>query len=168
MAAEEAGGSLTLTPIGIIHTPYTEPQGTPVQPAGGKDIEGRIEVFPAYAEGLTDLDGFSHIIVLFHFDRAAEGPLQCMPYMDDTVRGVFATRSPRRPNPIGFSVVRLDRIEENVLHIRDLDILDGTPLLDIKPWVPPFDDPGEVRLGWLTERAARVEEARDDGRFSRE
>ncbi len=168
MAEKKPEDTLVLTPVGIIHTPFTEPRGTPIQSAGGRGVAGTVEVFPEFADGLKDLDGFSHLILLFHFHLSGPGPLKCVPYLDDTLRGVFATRSPRRPNPIGLSIVRLDRVEDNVLYVRDLDIVDGTPLLDIKPYVPPFDEQEEVRIGWLANRADRVDGTRDDGRFARE
>ncbi|MCD5408740.1 tRNA (N6-threonylcarbamoyladenosine(37)-N6)-methyltransferase TrmO [Candidatus Bipolaricaulota bacterium] len=153
-------------PIGVIHTPFREPKGTPIQPPAARGIQGRVEVFPEYAEGLSDLEGFSHVILLYHFHRAGPMRLMVRPFMDTRERGVFATRAPARPNPIGISVVRLLRIESNILQVSDVDIVDGTPLLDIKPYVPEFDAPSEVRLGWLEARIGRLPEARDDGRFS--
>ena len=130
---------IELSPIGIIHSPFKEPKGTPIQTATAEDVEGKVEVFKEYMVGLKDLNGFSHIILLYHFHLTKGYSLLVRPYMDDTLRGVFATRAPRRPNPIGMSVVRLTRIEENILYIKDVDIVDGTPLLDIKPYVPDFD-----------------------------
>ncbi len=153
-------------PIGVIHTPFREPVGTPIQPRAARGIRGYIEVFPEYAEGLSDLEGFSHVILLYHFHRAGPMRLKVRPFMDTEERGVFATRAPARPNPIGISVVRLLGIEGNVLRVSDVDILDGTPLLDIKPYVPEFDAPEDVRLGWLETRIGRLPGTRDDGRFS--
>lgn len=152
-------------PIGIIHSPFKEPKGTPIQPAGGKDINGTVEVFPEYAEGLKDVEGFSHIILIFHFHLSKGVSLKAKPYMDNEERGVFAIRSPRRPNPIGISIVRLVRIEENILHIKDLDIIDGTPLLDIKPYVPEFDIQEVVKIGWLEKSVYKLPISKDDGRF---
>ena len=137
----------------------------PIQPAGGDGVEGTVEVFEQYRAGLKDLDGFSHIVLLCHFHRSQGFSLHVVPYMDSKVRGVFATRAPKRPNPIGLSVVQLDRIEDGVLHIRNLDILDGTPLLDIKPYVPEFDSPVEVRTGWLEEARKTVSKQTSDNRF---
>jgi tRNA-Thr(GGU) m(6)t(6)A37 methyltransferase TsaA len=154
-------------PIGIIHSPFKEPQGTPIQPKGGKGVEGTVEVFPEYAEGLKDLEGFSHIVLVFHFHLSKGYSLQVKPYLDDKEHGVFATRAPKRPNPIGISVVRLVRVEGNLLHIRDLDMIDGTPLLDIKPYVPEMNASEVERIGWLEGKAKRVEDASDDGRFVR-
>lgn len=152
-------------PIGVIHTPFARREGTPIQPAGGRDVRGTIEVYQEYRDGLQDLDGFSHIVLIFEFHRSRGFDLQVVPFMDTVLRGLFATRAPRRPNPLGLSVVRLDRIEGGTLHVRDLDILDGTPLLDIKPHVREFDDPADVRTGWLEEVRRTVAERRADDRF---
>jgi tRNA-Thr(GGU) m(6)t(6)A37 methyltransferase TsaA len=151
--------------IGIIHTPYDSLEGMPIQPAGGAGVRGTVEVFEEYREGLKDLDGFSHIILLFHLHRSVGFDMRVVPFMDSQLRGLFATRAPRRPNPIGLSVVKLDRIEEGVLHIEDIDILDGTPLLDIKPYVPEFDGPRDIRTGWLEEARKKVSRKRSDDRF---
>jgi len=152
-------------PIGIIHSPFKEPKGTPIQAAGAKDIEGTVEVFPEYAEGLKDVEGFSHIILIFHFHLSRGVSLTAKPYMDNEEHGIFAIRGPRRPNPIGISTVRLVRIEENILHIKDLDMIDGTPLLDIKPYVPEFDIHEVVKTGWLEKNVHKLPTSKDDGRF---
>jgi tRNA-Thr(GGU) m(6)t(6)A37 methyltransferase TsaA len=131
----------------------------------GRGIEGKIEIFEQYVRGLKDLDGFSHIILLFHLHKSKGYSLEVVPYLDDKKRGLFATRAPRRPSPIGLSVVRLKRIEGNVIYIEDIDMLDGTPLLDIKPYVPAFDDPQDIRIGWLEGKAAETEGKKADGRF---
>lgn len=130
-------------------------------------MDGSVEVFPEYVEGLKDLEGFSHIILLYHFHLSGKPTLMVTPYMDSTPRGVFATRSPRRPNAIGISVVRLIRIEKNILHIQDIDIVDGTPLLDIKPHVPDFEVREVQRIGWLENNVQKLMDAKDDGRFSK-
>ena len=153
-------------PIGVIRTPFPEPKGTPIQPRAARGVRGRVELFPRYAEGLCDLEGFSHVILIYHFHRAGPGRLRVRPFMDDREHGVFATRAPARPNPIGISVVRLLGIEGNVLHVADVDIVDETPLLDVKPYVPQFDAPSGARIGWLGERIGKLPQARDDGRFS--
>jgi len=153
-------------PIGIIRSPFKEPRGTPIQPAGAQDIEGTAEVASEYAAGLKDIEGFSHIILVYHFHLAKEHPLVVKPYMDEKSHGVFATRSPARPNPIGISVVRLVRVDGNILHIRDVDIVDGSPLLDIKPYVPQFDTQKADKIGWLTEKVAQLSQAKDDSRFT--
>jgi tRNA-Thr(GGU) m(6)t(6)A37 methyltransferase TsaA len=152
-------------PIGIIHSPFKEPCNVPIQSAYAKDIEGTVEVFPEYSEGLADLDGFSHIILLYHFHLSKESALKVKPYLDEQLHGVFATRAPVRPNPIGVSVVRLVDIAGGKLHIRDVDVLDGTPLLDIKPYVTEFDARNTEKIGWLTGKIDAVPEVRDDGRF---
>jgi len=152
-------------PIGIIHSPFKEPRGTPIQPTAAKDVKGTVEVFPEYAEGLKDIDGFSHIILVYHFHLAKKTSLNVKPYMDDTLRGIFATRAPPRPNPIGISTVCLVKVEGDILHIRDVDIVDGTPLLDIKPYVPEFDVRKVEKIGWLKKRVSRLHRAKDDGRF---
>ncbi len=154
-------------PIGIVHSPFKETKGVPIQPSGGRDIEGYVEVFPEYAEGLEDLEGFSYIILIVHLHLSKGYSLRVIPYMDDEPRGVFATRAPRRPNPIGISVVRLLEVEGNILKVKGMDMVDGTPLLDIKPYVPEFevDDMDKIRIGWLERRVHRLKETRDDGRF---
>lgn len=157
--------SIELEPIGIIRTPFTDLEGMPIQPAGAAGVRGRVEVFEEYRAGLKDLDGFSHIILLYCFHRSRGYELEVVPFMDSEPRGLFATRAPRRPNPIGVSVVRLDGVEDGVLLVQNVDILDGTPLLDIKPYVPEFDQPGRVRTGWLERTGRTVAERRSDDRF---
>jgi tRNA-Thr(GGU) m(6)t(6)A37 methyltransferase TsaA len=153
-------------PIGIIHSPFKEPKGTPIQPAGAKGINGIVEIFPEYAEGLKDIGGFSHIILIYHFHLSKGSTLTAKPYMDNEMHGVFAMRGPSRPNSIGISVVHLTRVEGNTLHIRDVDIVDGTPLLDIKPYVPEFDITEVERIGWLGKNVHKLSESTDDGRFT--
>jgi tRNA-Thr(GGU) m(6)t(6)A37 methyltransferase TsaA len=160
---------VVLKPIGIIHTPYKEPKGTPIQSATreAKDVEATVEVFPEYAAGLKDLDGFSHVMLIYHFHLARESSLSVVPYLDDVPRGVFSTRSPARPNPIGISVVRLVSVRpEGHLLVRGIDIVDGTPLLDIKPYIPAFDTQAADRTGWLGSKARLAGSCKDDGRFS--
>jgi tRNA-Thr(GGU) m(6)t(6)A37 methyltransferase TsaA len=154
-------------PIGIIHSPFKNPKGTPIQPAGAKGINGTVEVFPKYAEGLKDVEGFSYIILIYHFHLSKRASLTVKPFMDDEVRGIFAMRGPSRPNPIGLSVVRLIRIEQSILHIRDVDIVDGTPLLDIKPYVPEFDVREAEKTGWLERNVHKLSTSKDDGRFTK-
>ncbi|MEJ2184201.1 MAG: tRNA (N6-threonylcarbamoyladenosine(37)-N6)-methyltransferase TrmO [Nitrospirota bacterium] len=151
--------------IGLIHSPFKEPRGTPIQPTGARGVDGKVEVFPQYAEGLKDLEGFSHIILIYHFHLSKGPALTVKPYLDTEVHGVFATRSPSRPNPIGISVVRLLGIEGNTVHIRDIDAVDGTPLLDIKPYVPQVDTREAAKIGWLQKNVHKLPAARDDGRF---
>jgi len=151
--------------IGIIYSPFKKVKGTPIQPTGAKDIKGKVELFSEYSEGLKDLKDFSHIILIYQFHLLKGGDLLVKPYMDDNFHGVFATRAPSRPNPIGISIVRLDKIVDNVLHIRDIDIINGTPLLDIKPYVPKFDNRDVKNIGWLEDNVHKLSKARDDERF---
>ncbi|HOA98625.1 tRNA (N6-threonylcarbamoyladenosine(37)-N6)-methyltransferase TrmO [Candidatus Sordicultor fermentans] len=153
-------------PIGIIHSPYLKPEGTPIQPRTAGGVSGTVEIFDQYVEGLQDLEGFSHIILIYHFHLARPGSLKVKPFLDQKLRGVFATRAPSRPNPIGLSVVKLLKVENNLLSIQELDILDGTPLLDIKPYLPDFDSPPVEKRGWLEEKLSNLPYARDDGRFA--
>lgn len=154
-------------PIGVVHSPFQKPAGMPIQPGGASGIAGTVEVFEEFAAGLKDLEGFSHIILLYHFHRSPGSELRVVPFLDSVPRGVFATRAPRRPNPIGLSVVKLTRIAGRTLHIENVDILDGTPLLDIKPYVPDFDHPPSCRIGWLETAAARARRLRADERFGK-
>ncbi len=155
-------------PIGIIYSPFKAIKGTPIQPDVDKDAEGEIEIYPEYADGLKDLDGFSHIILLFHCHLSNKFSLQVKPYMDDISHGVFSTRAPCRPNSIGLSIVRLLKIEKNKLYIKELDIIDGTPLLDIKPYVRRFDEKENIKIGWLENNINKLSTAKDDGRFMKE
>jgi len=154
---------ITYQPIGVIRSPHTDPSRTPIQPRYADGFEGRVEIDPAFVEGLDDLDGFSHIVLLFHLHRAKSCRLKVVPFLEDTPRGVFATRAPSRPNPIGLSVVRLLRREGRVLYIGDVDVLDGTPLLDIKPHIPRFGVDGPIRSGWQE----RIDEAEAERRGRR-
>ncbi len=156
---------MNFKPIGIVHSPFKEAIGTPIQPKAAKGIKGTVEVFTEFADGLADLDGFSHIILICNFHLVQKPKLKVIPYMDDQQRGVFSTRAPSRPNPIGISVVRLNRIENNILYIQDVDIVDGTPLLDIKPYVPEFDSKEDIKIGWLEKRVHKLSTSKDDGRF---
>jgi len=156
---------ITYRPIGIIHSPFKEPKGTPIQPKAAKGIEGMIELFPEYQRGLKDIEGFSHIILIYHFHLSTKYSLEVKPYMDDKLHGLFATRAPARPNPIGLSVVRLTEVKRNNLYIKDVDIVDGTPLLDIKPFVSEFNSEGIIKKGWLEKKIRKLPDSKDDGRF---
>jgi len=152
-------------PIGIIRSPFADAEGMPIQPIGAVGVKGSIEVFERFCPGLDDLNGFSHIILLYHFHRSHQFNLHVVPFLDSKPRGLFSTRAPNRPNPIGLSVVQLDKIEDNVLYIRNIDILDGTPLLDIKPYVPEFDAQKEVRTGWFEKTGKKASSRKSDDRF---
>ena len=137
-------------PIGIIHTKFTEKGHTPIQSIFAQDARGEIEVFPEYATGLKCIDGFSHLILTYHFHLAEGYSLLEKPFLDGTEdRGIFSIRHFRRPNPIGLSIVRLDKVRGNILQIGEVDIIDGTPLLDIKPFVHQFDNRANAKSGWV-------------------
>ena len=157
--------TVSYQPIGTIHSPFEGVEEVPIQPASARGVRGTVEVMPEFVAGLQDLNGFSHIILLYHFHRVRQVKLTVVPFMDDEPRGVFATRAPSRPNPIGLSIVRLLSIEGNLLQIENVDIVDGTPLLDIKPYVPAFDHNDAERIGWLESTGDRVKEQKSDGRF---
>ncbi len=153
-------------PIGIIHTPYKTPQGTPIQPPASKGVEADVEVFEKYAEGLTDLGGFSHIYLIYHFHLSRKFSLKIKPFLDNESHSLFATRAPARPNAIGLSIVELIGTEKNILHVKNIDVLDGTPLLDIKPYVPGFDIRKVHKIGWMEKKINNLDEVQDDGRFA--
>lgn len=151
--------------IGTIYTPFKDIEGMPIQPRGAADIAGRVELDECFADGLQDLDGFSHLILLYGFHKSRGYELVVTPFLDKRKRGLFATRAPRRPNPVGISIVRLVRIEAPVIHILGADVLDGTPLLDIKPYVPGFDAFPEANAGWLETTAGQASDLKSDERF---
>ena len=157
--------AITFSPIGTIHTPFSNLDGMPIQPSGANDVEGTIILDPQYEAGLQDLDGFSHIILLYHFHLSKGYRLTVTPFLDTVERGLFSTRAPRRPNPIGLSIVRLVRIDGLSLHVQGVDVLDNTPLLDIKPWVPAFDVRDNARAGWLDEKQKDSRSLKSDRRF---
>lgn len=142
------GQVFTFRPIGVIHSPHIVAQDTPIQPVYAQGTEGTAEIFSEYEEGLQDLEGFSHLHLIYLFDRECTPKLLVAPFLQDQIHGVFATRAPCRPNPLGMSLVRLTRREGGILHVADIDVLDGTPLLDIKPYVTRFDVRPDARCGW--------------------
>lgn len=154
-----------MQPIGIIHTPFTHLENMPIQPGGGEEITGTIEVFDQYREGLADLGGFSHIYLIYHFHQVQQTALTVTPFMDNSPRGVFSTRSPLRPNHLGLSIVRLLCVEGSTLTIQNVDIPNNTPLIDIKPYIHAFDAVKESRSGWMRGSVAEVSNKRSDGRF---
>lgn len=157
---------LTLTPIGIIETPFKEPAGTPIQPSRARGAKGLVRIAPGFQDGLRDLGGFERIWLVYWFHEAPAADLLVTPFLDTRRRGVFATRVPVRPSPIGISVVRLLGVHESgILEIADVDILDGTPLLDIKPYVPEFDSYAGSKAGWFDESGSERSVA--DDRFDK-
>lgn len=143
------GKEIRLKPIGIIHTPYKDTKGMPIQGTFEKGVTGSIDIFPEYEQGLRDIKGFSHIILIYYFDRSNEEKLIGKPFLEDEIHGIFAIRSPHRPNHIGFSIVKLEDASGRTVTFSEVDMLDGTPLLDIKPYVFHFDSRENVKNGWL-------------------
>lgn len=152
-------------PVGIIHTPYESTNDMPIQPSSAKGIKGTVELYPEYKTGLKDLTGFSHIILIYHFHLSNGYQLEVKPFLDENLHGVFATRAPKRPNNIGLSVVKLLKVENNIIHIENVDIINGTPLLDIKPFVPDFDATVNIKIGWLSQSKHKMSNQKSDGRF---
>jgi tRNA-Thr(GGU) m(6)t(6)A37 methyltransferase TsaA len=160
-----AGDVCAYQPIGVVHSPFPDTVNVPIQPTAAEGVRGTVEVRSEFVAGLQDLEGFSHVILLYHFHRITQTRLVVTPFLDRRPRGVFATRAPSRPNPIGLSIVRLLGIEGNLLRIENVDVVDGTPLLDIKPYVPEFDHQPAERVGWLAAAKGQVKGKRSDGRF---
>jgi tRNA (adenine37-N6)-methyltransferase len=159
------GNTFTFTPIGTINTPFKDLAGMPIQPAGARGVRGTITIDETFLGGLLDLDGFSRIILIYALHRATGYSLEVIPFLDTKPHGIFATRAPKRPNPIGLSIVRLVSVNCNELVIEDVDILDGTPLLDLKPYVPAFDSFPGGRSGWFEGCCDRVDTVLSDRRF---
>ena len=158
--------SIPIESIGVIHTPFTDLKNMPIQPAGAEEVEGKAVVFEEYVEGLKDLEGFSHIYLITYFHKAPKTEMTVTPFLDTVPRGVFATRSPLRPSHIGLSLVKLSAIEGSTVRFLGADILDGTPLLDIKPYVGVFERVDDVRTGWLQATEQTVQTKRSDERFT--
>jgi len=157
---------IVLHPIGVVRSAFAKPTDAPIQAAGAGGAEGTIEIFPEHAEGLADLAGFSHLIVLYRFHRITKTQLTVVPFLDTDAHGVFATRSPARPNALGLSVLRLLRVDGVRLHVQDVDMIDGTPVLDLKPFVPQFDHRSDVRIGWFEGKVGELQGRKADDRFS--
>lgn len=157
---------IIIQPIGIIRTPLTDIKNMPIQPIAAEGIKGRVELLPEYAEGLSDLEGFSHITLLYHFHKIEGYALKVIPFMDKRERGIFSCKAPKRPNAIGTSTVKLLSIEGNIVHIEQVDMLDGTPLIDIKPFYPRYDNRENVKIGWLEKnKDMPLDALRADDRF---
>jgi tRNA-Thr(GGU) m(6)t(6)A37 methyltransferase TsaA len=159
---------IEMAPIGLLHTPHKTPKGAPIQPSGARGVAGKAQIFEPYRAGLKDLDGFSHVLLLYYCHLVKPFNLLVTPFLDNTARGLFATRAPSRPNSIGLSLVRLVRVEDDTLHLMDVDMVDGSPLLDIKPFVGGFDMPSKddpVRTGWLDGLAKNAARQKGDDRF---
>ncbi|MFC7060183.1 tRNA (N6-threonylcarbamoyladenosine(37)-N6)-methyltransferase TrmO [Halovenus salina] len=157
---------LSYKPIGVIRTAFESPDGMPIQPVGDTAVEGAVELKEEYADGLQDLDGFTHCILLYHFHASDDAAsLKVEPFLDDEQRGVFATRAPQRPNPIGLSVVKIESVTDAKITVNGIDVVDQTPLLDIKPFVPEFDVPSDVDTGWLTASESTIHSKEADERF---
>ena len=158
---------IELEPIGTIHTPFKDIDGMPIQAIGAKGIKGELHIKDKFKEGLKDLEGFSHANILFHFHEVEGYDLVVKPFLDNEKRGIFATRSPKRPNRIGSSIVEINKIEDNVVHISNVDILDGTPLIDIKPYVPHLweETIEDLRIGWFEDKHQNARTQKSDSRF---
>lgn len=160
------GENIILQPIGIIHSEFKNLENMPIQPTGNNVSEGRLELDYKYIEGLKDLGEFSHIMVIYHFHKAEQVKLTVKPFLDNVTHGVFATRTPVRPNHIGISVLEISKISKNNIFVKNIDVLDGTPILDIKPFVPQFDIPkSDIRIGWLESNVKNVADRLSDDRF---
>ena len=165
---EAVMNEISLKPIGVIHTPYVEAKNTPIQPIAAEGVAGWIDLFDDYVEGLSDLAGFSHITLIYRFHLINDYALRVIPFMDTVERGIFATKAPKRPNQLGLSTVRLRSIIRNRVEIEDVDMLEGTPLIDIKPFYPRYDNRENVRIGWLEKmKDLPVVKMKADDRFSR-
>ncbi len=156
------------SPIGIIHSPFKDAVGMPIQTSLSQGAEGTVEVYPDFIDGLKSLDGFSHIYLIYYFHKSKDYSLTVKPFLDNTPHGVFSTRAPKRPNAIGLSVVDLIGVDKNILHIKNIDVIDGTPLLDIKPYVRKFDWHETSREGWLADKTHGLKQHYSDDRFGAE
>jgi len=152
--------------IGYVCSPYLKPEGTPIQPVKDSLVQAHIIIYDEFIAGLKDIAGFSHLIILSFLHKTIKPSLHVTPFLDTVPRGIFATRAPARPNPIGISVVKLIVVKENLLIIEEFDLIDGTPVLDIKPFIPDFDHRDNVTVGWYANKKNHVQSFKDDGRFS--
>ena len=158
--------NIILEPIGVIRTPFKDVEGMPIQPMAAEGVKGRIELNPKFMDGLKDIEGFSHLTLIYHLHKISGYKLVVTPFMDIVPHGIFATRSPKRPNAIGLSTVKLLEVKDNIIYIEQVDILDGTPLIDIKPFYPRYDNRLDVKAGWLEKNPdLPVEKLFSDKRF---
>ena len=157
--------NFTFSTIGIINSPFDKPVNMPIQSSAAAGVSGTIEIYDEFIPGLKDIEGFSHIILLYVFHRSDGYKLQVQPFLENVVHGVFAVRAPKRPNPIGFSIVKLIKKDKNILHIENVDVLNGTPLLDIKPYVPEFDCFNDADSGWVGNHREKITNKKSDARF---
>ena len=156
------------SPIGIIRSPFKDAVGMPIQASLSQGAEGTVEVYPDFTDGLQSLDEFSHIYLIYYFHKSKDYSLTVTPFLDNTPHGVFSTRAPKRPNAIGLSVVELTGVDKNILHIKNIDVIDGTPLLDIKPYVRKFDWHATTSEGWLSDKTYGLKQHNSDDRFQAE
>jgi tRNA (adenine37-N6)-methyltransferase len=157
---------IIINPIGVIRTPHTDIKNMPIQPIAAEGIKGYIELLPEYAAGLKDLEGFSHITLVYRFHKIEGFELEVIPFMDTEKRGIFSCKAPKRPNAIGISTVKLVAIKGNIIHVEQVDMLDGTPLIDIKPFYPRYDNRENVTIGWLEKnKDLPLDKLRADERF---
>ena len=154
-----------MKPIGIIHSPYKEIKNMPIQSVGAKDVKGYIEIYSDYVLGLKDLNGFSHIYAIYKFHKNKDYSLLVKPFLDNSERGLFSTRAPKRPNQIGLSIFKIESIDNEKIYVSGVDVLDQTPLLDIKPYVSKFDAINDSKSGWLENVMRKSEEQKSDRRF---
>jgi tRNA-Thr(GGU) m(6)t(6)A37 methyltransferase TsaA len=152
-------------PIGVIHSPFNNLEEMPIQPSSDASRPGTVEIYPEFVEGLKDLEGFSHIYLIYHLHKVNKSRLVVTPFLDKEPHGIFATRAPSRPNPIGLSLVKIVGLEGNLIHVDQVDVLDGTPLLDIKPYVPEFENVDFVQIGWLEKAKGQIRSRKADDRF---
>jgi tRNA-Thr(GGU) m(6)t(6)A37 methyltransferase TsaA len=152
-------------PIGVIHSPFNNLEEMPIQPTSDTSRPGTVEIYPEFVEGLKDLEGFSHIYLIYHLHKISKSRLLVTPFLDKEPHGIFATRAPSRPNPIGLSLVKIVSLEGNLIHVDQVDILDGTPLIDIKPYVPEFENVHVVKIGWLEKAKGQIRTQKSDDRF---
>lgn len=152
-------------PIGVIHTPFNNLEEMPIQPSSDASRPGTVEIYPEFMEGLKDLEGFSHLYLIYHLHKVNKSRLVVTPFLDKEPHGIFATRAPSRPNPIGLSLVKIVGLEGNLIHVDQVDVLDGTPLLDIKPYVPEFENVDFVQIGWLEKAKGQIRSRKADDRF---